>query len=109
MGYKLYLDDIRDPKDSGYSSNDDWEICRTPEEAMQTIKVLGCPYFISFDHDMGMGTMLTGMDLAKWIVKKNEKKEIFLPSAFSFKVHSANPIGAENIRSYLNNYLEMIR
>jgi len=43
----------------------------------------------------------TGMDCAKWLVDEANKKNIKLPIIY---VHSANPVGTENIISYINNY-----
>ena len=100
---RLYLDDIRTPKDSSFI------IVRSFEEAVHFVTVHGIPSFISFDHDLGMknGELLeTGYDFAKWLVEKDLNGEFLFPEDFSFTVHSANPVGAKNIESYLNNYIK---
>lgn len=101
--WKLYLDDIRFPDDSTYI------IARTVEEAQQLIQKYGVPDFISFDHDLGVddaGNLLpSGYDFAKWLVEMDMDGELELPEEFDFRVHSMNPVGAENIRAYLGNYL----
>lgn len=102
MSYKLYLDDIRMPTEP------EWKVVRSFNDAISLINGLGCPEFISFDHDLGRDS-LTGYDLAKWIVEKDLDNPGFIPKNFEFNVHSANPVGAENIERYLNKYLEFRR
>lgn len=94
--YKLYLDDIRSPRGT------DWVIVRSFEEFKRTILERGTPDMISFDHDLGWNTdedkeLPSGYDCAKWIVENN------IPIK-DFFVHSANPVGAENITRLLDNY-----
>ena len=102
--WKLFLDDIRDPSDTSFV------IARTVEEAQYLILNYGVPAVISFDHDLGMdgtGNLLpSGYYLAKWLVEMDMDEMIKIPLDFSFVVHSHNPIGAENIRIYLSNYLK---
>lgn len=105
LQWQLYLDDIRTPE------NNTLMIARTVAEAQILIQQYGIPIFISFDHDLGIddaGNLLpTGYDFAKWIVEMDMDGIITVPSHFSFAVHSQNPVGAENIKSYLNNYLQL--
>ena len=58
----------------------------------------GLPTEIGFDHDLGR--TLSGMDCAKWLVDYciHYNKEI--PQFF---VQSANPVGKQNIITFLNN------
>lgn len=100
--WKLFIDDERMPVDeSGYI------ICRDVETAKTLIDKMGCPIFISFDHDLGENRQ-TGYDLAKYIVEKDmDWFGTFIPSAFFFYVHSQNPVGKMNIQKYLDNYLKM--
>lgn len=66
--------------------------------------------FISFDHDLGMDNerkvLPSGYDFAKWLVEMDMNGIISIPKDFTFTVHSANPVGAENIRTYLCSYME---
>ena len=95
---KLFLDDVRQPP------GDDFIICRSFDEALNYVKEQGCPNFISFDHDLGWGP--DGYDFAKWLIKlDDESNGKFIPKDFIFGVHSANPIGAKNIRTVLDNWL----
>ena len=101
MSWKLFLDDVRDPV-KVYGS-DDFKVARTADQAERLVAVWGAPSFIGFDHDLG--EIKTGMSFAVWLVEKDMDEEICLPDDFSFNVHSANPVGAENIRRLMNNYL----
>lgn len=74
------------------------------EEAIEIIDKRGCPNHISFDHDLGMEER-TGYDFADWLVDKDLDNPGFLPSDFTYNVHSANPVGAANIRGLLSRYL----
>ena len=58
---KLFLDDIRSPKDAinliptDFNKlywEDDWDIVRNYDEFVQYIEVNGVPDFVSFDHDL---------------------------------------------------------
>ena len=102
---QLYIDDLRHPK-----TNKNWIVLRNYENTIQWLKSHGCPHYISFDHDLGMKGSLeakSGYDIAKWIVNQDiELNGEFIPKEFEFNVHSANPVGAKNISSLLNNYLK---
>lgn len=108
----LWLDDIRDP--FVY----DWLISYAPDFAngegkvvwvktfngfVSHIKFKGIPDMISFDHDLG--EIKSGYDCAKWLVDYCLDNKIPVPK---FGVHSANPVGAENIRMLLNNYSKFL-
>ncbi len=100
---KLYLDDIRTPK------NDDFIIVRSFQEATEFIQQNGIPNYISFDHDLGcdeVGTIYpNGYDFAKWLIEMDLDNTYKFPKDFKFNVHSANPIGKKNIETIINNYL----
>ena len=96
MHYKLFLDDERLPPD------DSWIVATSFNHAVKTVKVFGCPQVISFDHDLGTGK--TGMDFAKWLINQALDNPDFIPDGFSYSIHSANPVGAENIRGLLENF-----
>jgi len=99
MGYRMFIDDERDPP----NGETDWIVKRCFTGAMHHIYYNGCPDFISFDHDLA--THLTGYDVAKELVELDQSGEVKIPKDFAFYVHSQNPVGAENIRKYLSNYL----
>ena len=103
MSYSMYLDDIREPK------NNFDVIVRSYENAVDYILKNGIPKYISFDHDLGLdengNIAKSGHDLAKWLVEISLDGILKFPDDFDFNVHSANPIGKNNIESILNNYL----
>lgn len=106
MSYNLYLDDIREPNQSYYKSNDDrynnlnWVIVRTYSEFVETITLKGIPNIISFDHDLGEDET-TGYDCAKFLVEYCNENGLPLSE---YLIHSANPVGSDNIRFILENY-----
>jgi hypothetical protein len=103
MSYSIYLDDIREPK------NEFDKIVRSFEEAVACIEQNGMPRYVSFDHDLGCDEkgmeLKSGYDLAKWLVEQSLDEVLSFPDDFAFNVHSANPIGKNNIEAILNNYL----
>jgi hypothetical protein len=94
----IWLDDIREPP-SG-----DWEHAKTFRQAQLLLhgSELGddTPITISFDHDLSDfnddGTEVTGYTLAKHIVAAAHGGRIY--NICNWSVHSANPVGAQNIR-----------
>lgn len=129
---KLFLDDIRIPKDAiglipsnlnQFYWDNNWIVVRNYYEFCNYIQKFGLPEFISFDHDLAdfhydytpedyenmteedmvikFGSMeKTGYECAKWLVDWCLENSLRLPQ---FVVHSANPVGKQNIESYLNN------
>jgi hypothetical protein len=99
----IFLDDIRIPL------SDDWLIVKNYN---QFIEIFNTPGFtlddvgiISLDHDLGETiNEKTGYDVAKWLVELSIYSNKDLPF---IQCHSANPIGAENIINYINNYLRV--
>jgi hypothetical protein len=126
----LWLDDLRNPfiDIEGRVPKEnliiDWVL--NYEQFVQWIEKYGLPKIISFDHDLADEHYTpeeywhdyqvskdyqdaqnyqekTGMDCAKWLVDYCIDNKKSLPI---FYVHSANPVGADNIRGILNNYLK---
>lgn len=123
----LYVDDCRTPRPC-YSVN--WEIVRTPQAFIRRIEQHGLPEIISFDHDLGTPDQnpqdllpapltqgpvytfypdwakdptpreLTGLDCAKWL--RDYCLDLYQEMP-RFTVHSANPVGGDNILHLLNN------
>lgn len=127
----LWLDDIRDPKDTEI----DWMVfspigrdCKVVwvasyEEFTKWITKNGLPDGIAFDHDLGEDiakakvakgmskrqarkekkSTKTGYDCAKWLLNycMDNKKPLPL-----FSSQSANPTGRENILKLLTNYMK---
>lgn len=119
----LYLDDLRTPTKTmpGYKP---WAIVRNYEEFVNYIRMHGIPDYISFDHDLADEhytpqeywhdyelskayqeskeyTEKTGLDCAKFLCDFSQEYGLKLGLC---NVHSANPVGADNICHYINNY-----
>lgn len=96
---KLYLDDVRFPRTDG------WSIVRSYEDFTQWILENGVPSVVSFDHDLGVddqgNELKSGYDTAKWLCNYCAENGLPLPSC---NVHSANPVGAENIRNLISSF-----
>lgn len=122
--YKLYLDDLRYPPDIG----SEWRIARNYHDAVWYVKNYGLPYHISFDHDLadvhynleseygpldefmdsaprGKPYEFTGYDFAKWLCNWIINNDVNI-DGFTYAVHSANPVGAANIRNYMENFMK---
>lgn len=110
----LWLDDIRNPYlyiwqvqyMPDYDKNTDnivW--VKNYEEFINWVTTNGLPDKVFFDHDLGPSPMKDGYDAAKWLGNYciDNNKEIPL-----FYIQSANPVGSDNIRQYLNNCKKFI-
>lgn len=126
----LFLDDFRNPdhcvsymrlrtEDSAMYTREKWIVVKNYDEFVNYISTNGLPYLISFDHDLAdehydqslyltkyddMSKSFkekTGLDCAKWLVDYCLDNSLKLPK---FAVHSMNPVGAENISSYLKSF-----
>jgi hypothetical protein len=116
----IYLDDNRTP----FSS--DWIVVRNYDEFVKTVESIGFSNIelVSLDHDLGDTAIKewytntkkngvldysnieekTGFDCVKWMVEKWMDGE----PVFEASVHSANPVGSQNMISYINNYYKSI-
>ena len=112
--WTLFLDDLRFPEDVRYDYGPykNVVICRSMDDAVWAVKQYGLPQFISFDHDLadvhyiiGDGEK-TGLTFAKWFCDYIMDNQIDIPDGFGYHVHSANPVGAENIRAYMKNFIK---
>lgn len=112
MTYNLFIDDERVPMDVTWGTwqdqalyrDADWVIARNWFEVLEIVVSFGLPSMISFDHDLGENEK-TGYEIAQKLCDMI-MDGIDLPENFEFRVHSKNPVGAENIRSYMNNFLK---
>jgi len=117
----LWLDDVRKPVKEMTNHDGDVLWVKSYNEFVRWITDHGFPSIISFDHDLAdehykdlMGqigtdpivlgyesyTEKTGYDCAKWLVQYCDDNDLKLPEC---RVHSANPVGAENIHKFLEN------
>lgn len=96
---KLFIDDLRSPPDQS------WAVARSSEQAIRAMQSFGCPRMISFDHDLGGDD--TAMKVVHWMVEKDlDCGGWFIPQNFDFLIHSANPVGVQNLFGLLNGYLK---
>jgi hypothetical protein len=109
MNWNLYLDDLRTPP-----ADRDWLVCRSSQEALDRIAELGTPQFISFDHDLG-GDDTSMVFLNRWVRIPtyadptrpgwHAHGKVTIPD---YQIHSANPVGAQNIRSFMESWRRSI-
>jgi hypothetical protein len=126
----LWLDDLRNPyldeEKRLPKTKSNWNInwVLNYEQFVKWIELFGLPDAISFDHDLAEEHYTpeyfwndyeeskkfqdwksktyqekTGMDCAKWLVHYCLNNNKGLPKIF---IHSANPVGADNIKKVLN-------
>jgi hypothetical protein len=95
--YHLFIDDIRTPP------TDDWVVVRSSNEALAYVKNHGMPAFISFDHDLGGDdtTMVFLRRLVDTVWNGDETPP-------DYTVHSANPVGKQNIISFMESWKRSI-
>jgi hypothetical protein len=102
--YVLFLDDERDPEycrerglDAEWPSGAEVRVARSTAEAIAIVEQHGTPAFCAFDHDLGPED--TTMKFLDWFVNVYTPK--FVPD---YHVHSMNPVGAANIRAFMDSW-----
>jgi hypothetical protein len=111
MKFALFIDDERDPVNVTWGSTQDqilyrdgkWIIARNWFDVLEIVVSLGFPNMISFDHDLGDGE-ITGYEICQKLCNMI-MDGVQMPENFEFRVHSKNPVGSENIRRYMDNFL----
>lgn len=101
MTYKLFIDDERFPPDD----SNEWLIARSSNEAIDIVIKQGTPNFISFDHDLG------GDDTAMrfiWFLIESHIEGSLDTFPTNYYVHSQNPIGVQNIKGLMDNYIRTL-
>lgn len=126
----LYIDDCRTPIEDipGYEP---WVIVRNYDQFVEYILNNGIPDYISFDHDLSDEHMSdyfknqgngifeinyhefkekTGLDCINWLCNYiQDQKEIGNDLKFKIiGVHSANPVGAENIIKTAQSFIKFM-
>src|SRR6056300_262203 len=131
----LWLDDLRNPTDNiwnnwiarqGVNPTDhDITWVKNYDDFTDWIVNNGLPDVVCFDHDLGQdiaieryttGGMsktqakklkkletMSGFDATKWMVNYCMDNDLRLPNWY---IQSANPVGAENIKSYLQSFVK---
>jgi hypothetical protein len=93
VGLKLWVDDER-PMQAGYDL-----VARTADEAIRWLET-GKVSHVSLDHDLGDTGEKTGYYITQWIERQSFDGKL---GRLTWDVHSANPIGRENMRRSLNS------
>jgi hypothetical protein len=114
MDYILFLDDERTIEMVDRSQWPDMNIliARSSRRAQEIVRLYDMPKFMSLDHDLGIqdGFEDTTMVFLKWLFIDYPKRAslawtsrvpLIIPE---YVVHSANPIGTQNIISYIESY-----
>jgi len=107
---RLFLDDVREVE-MVYNSDikHEFDVVRTYADFVSYIQTNGLPDFISFDNDLGLDAngevAPDGYAAAQWLVYRSELDLRNL----QFRVHSANPVAAEQIRGLLTNYIRHLQ
>jgi hypothetical protein len=102
MTYKMFIDDERFPP----GDESKWIIVRSSEEAINTVKTLGMPEFVSYDHDLGGDD--TSIKFIWWMINSHMDGE-FSNFPTMYEVHSQNPIGSKNIKYLLDGYIKSLQ
>ncbi len=92
----IFMDDVRDPPDDG----NPWIVVRDAHMAWLHINVaisIGISVVASLDHDLGEDTP-TGYDMLNWLERRIVTGSKINPNTkLEFKIHSANPVGRDNM------------
>lgn len=132
----LFLDDFRDPKNTfmGYMymrgmdadiyKTKEWVVVKDYDEFVKWITQNGIPDVVSLDHDLAdvhycpedewddyemwaqeqEFVEKTGMDCVKWLVNYCHDNHLIFPTYY---IHSANPHGVENMKSYIQHAIRL--
>lgn len=107
MGWKLWLDDQAfDPEVPARHAPEGFRPAASSREALLYCVHFGFPDFVDFDHDLG------GDDTAMVFLNELSRSDVFdrgIPAPFEYRVHSANPVGAANIVSFMETWAKMKR
>jgi hypothetical protein len=95
MRYHLFLDDERYPPSNCHQYTM-W--AKNLDQAWWYVNRLGCPSFLYLDHDLG------GTETSMEFLKELQTKFPMTPP--NYLIHSQNPIGSENMRSFMESWIK---
>lgn len=103
-GWALFLDDEREPSASVLARfGERLHVARSSSAAIDLMARLGCPVWISLDHDLG------GPDSARsavaWMIERDLDEPGWIPDRLEWGAHSQNPVGREHLLAQLGGYL----
>ena len=98
--WKLWLDDqLADPDCPIRHVPDGFIGAANVDEAIALVKENGIPEFMDLDHDLADGK--DAMTFLHWLADEYWTEDDSIPD---FSVHSANPIGKQNIESFMKSW-----
>jgi hypothetical protein len=104
--WRLWLDDQwNDPEMHFRHPPKGWTPAASYDEAVLLFNLHGWPISVSFDHDLGEAPAKTGYDFAKFLIE-HDMDGGTMPRGFKFNVHSANPVGRDNIIGLMVGWLK---
>jgi hypothetical protein len=101
---RLWIDDLRPiPEDYDHT---EWTSARSFHEAIVKLELLEIEE-VSFDHDLGENSIygykeMTGYDVVMWLCARQQNG---LPTPNVYQIHSANPVGVNNMKQMIESYL----
>jgi len=99
----LFVDDLRDqPEDNDQYT---WTTARTAWEALVKLELIEFD-LVSLDHDLAsfLGYKeIKGSDIALWLADRKQQG-LYVPP--KVEIHSANPVGCENMQATIDRYLK---
>lgn len=102
MGWFLWLDDqLADPNAIDRHTPRGFIGAASTAEAIALVISLGVPDYMSLDHDLSQEDR--SMDFLKWLSSN------YTDSPPKYDVHSANPIGRDNIISFMESWIRSIK
>ena len=106
---KLYIDDIRNPHQSGYKDSE-WIVCKNDKTFSDMFTSFdNIITHISFDYYLGSydenGNEVTGFDCLKWLCDYIQDGGLDI-SNLTLNFHTVNVVGKENMMCYWNNFKE---
>ena len=99
----LYVDDARSLPDELCDLG--WTQSKTFHEAIVKLELIEFES-LSLDHDLACFygyTELTGYHIALWLAQRHQAG-LYVPP--DIRIHSANPVGRENIQATIDRYLK---
>jgi hypothetical protein len=101
MTWKLFLDDVRDPTEPGYT------VIRSSIMAVvKTVERKELPEFMSLDHDLGEDD--NTMKFLKELFHIWENMGSDPTQIPKYIVHSANPVGTQNIIAFMESWKKSV-
>ena len=91
---KLYLDDIRNPHQSGYQDSE-WIVCKNDKTFIDM--------FTSFDNIITHISFDNDLNCVKWLCDYILDNGLDI-SNLTLNFHTANPVGKENMETYWRNF-----